>query len=493
MKNKLDNLSSYGILGLVSLLACAGFLVISQLNAGLGFPLDDAWIHQTFARNFAGSLTWSFQLGTPSGGSTGPLWGLMLSLFHLTGVNIVLGTHFLGFLLLWACSIIIFKIGRNLFPTNHLAALLLGSIVAVEWHLVWSALSGMETILLIFISLIVFYWILEQKENWWLPGLLIGISIWIRPDGLTLIGPILLYLITRKDSPRKALINGVAFFGCIVLIAGPYFVFNYYVAGDFWPNTFYAKQAEYAVLRQASLFSRFTNLSQQLVTGIGSILVPGVLIEILNIFHKKDWKRMGILIWAIGYIGVYALRLPVVYQHGRYVIPAMPVFLLLGSAGLLRWIEIRSEKMWKRILSASWSGVAAIVALIFYGLGARAYAFDVGVIETEMVRVAHWVEENTPETAVIGAHDIGGLGYFGDREILDLAGLVSPDVIPFIRDEEQLAEYLDERGADYLITFPSWYPALVKDLQPIFESGGEYSERFDMDQMTVYRWEAKRE
>lgn len=105
-----------------------------------------------------------------------------------------------------------------------------------------------------------------------------------------------------------------------------------------------------------------------------------------------------------------------------------------------------------------------------------------------MVRAARWVEQETPSDAVIGAHDIGGLGYFGNREILDLAGLVSPDVIPFIRDEAKLAAYLNESEADYLVTFPSWYPELTQGRTPIFQSGGEYSALFGMDRMTVYEW-----
>jgi hypothetical protein len=89
---------------------------------------------------------------------------------------------------------------------------------------------------------------------------------------------------------------------------------------------------------------------------------------------------------------------------------------------------------------------------------------------------------------VVGAHDIGGLGYFGGREIIDLAGLISPDVIPFIRDQNQLAGYLDERGADYLVTFPSWYPEMVEGLPLIYESDGEFTALFSMDRMTVYIW-----
>jgi hypothetical protein len=106
-----------------------------------------------------------------------------------------------------------------------------------------------------------------------------------------------------------------------------------------------------------------------------------------------------------------------------------------------------------------------------------------------MVETAQWINENIPKGAVVGAHDIGGLGYFGRREIIDLAGLITPDVIPFIRDESQIAAYLNQKGAQYLVTFPSWYPDLVLGLPVVYESRGDYSSLFGMDRMTVYLWE----
>ena len=69
---------------------------------------------------------------------------------------------------------------------------------------------------------------------------------------------------------------------------------------------------------------------------------------------------------------------------------------------------------------------------------------------------------------MIAAHDIGALGYFDYHELIDLAGLVSPDVIPFIRDEPQLANYLDQRGADYLIAFPEFYPLMTENAENVF-------------------------
>jgi hypothetical protein len=105
-----------------------------------------------------------------------------------------------------------------------------------------------------------------------------------------------------------------------------------------------------------------------------------------------------------------------------------------------------------------------------------------------MVATAKWIEGNTEETALIAAHDIGALGYFGRRDLVDLAGLVSPEVIPFIRDESKLSEYLNAKAAKYLMTFPDWYPDLVRELPPLYITNGEFSPAAGGENMVVYRW-----
>ena len=61
------------------LVAGLSFLVVS-LYVGLsvavtepGLPLDDGWIHQTYARNLANEGRWSYTSGVVSAGSTAPL------------------------------------------------------------------------------------------------------------------------------------------------------------------------------------------------------------------------------------------------------------------------------------------------------------------------------------------------------------------------------------------------------------------------------------
>ena len=89
---------------------------------------------------------------------------------------------------------------------------------------------------------------------------------------------------------------------------------------------------------------------------------------------------------------------------------------------------------------------------------------------------------------MIAAHDIGAIGYFTQRPILDLAGLVSPDVIAFIRDEPGLARFLDEECPRYLVTFPAWYPQLTENGEQVFQTDTQITREIGGENMVVYRW-----
>ena len=200
---------------------------------------------------------------------------------------------------------------------------------------------------------------------------------------------------------------------------------------------------------------------------------------------------MAGLLWWLGYIFLYAWRLPVTYQHGRYIMPAMPIYFLWGAIGMLFlifWATRSDTRMIIRSLGKVWVASTVIVLLLFWGLGAQSYGRDVGVIETEMVATANWILENTLEDDIIAAHDIGAIGYFTQREIVDLAGLVSPDVIPFIRDEDRLIAFMDESQVDYLVTFPAWYPSLIEEQEIRFKTSGIISPEIGGENMLVYRW-----
>jgi hypothetical protein len=487
-------------------LAGTGYLTAASLRAGAGFPLDDAWIHQTYARNLVIFHQWAFVPGQISGGSTAPLWSALLSIGYLFGAGPFPWSAILGFLSLaglawigqaWADRLI----GQ---PQKIPWA---GLFLAGEWHLVWSAFSGMETIPYGLVILAIFY-LLSVNASGWFAGILVGVAIWLRPDGITLLGPALFVAfisnpswLSRFRQSLKILFPAV---GSILI----YFLFNQITAGSWLPTTFFAKQAEYSLTLTTPLFWRFSTLLGLPMIGAGVLLLPGIIMIAWQAWKNKKWVPVAALLWWLGFSLLYALRLPVTYQYGRYLVPAMPVYFLLGLAGLRACFEGISSaprevtpienprldgmrefyRVGRRVMLLSWKAAVVVTWALFAGLGGFRYASDVGIINTEMVEVARWIDANTPRDAIVAVHDIGAIGFFGNRSIIDLAGLVSPEVIPFIRDEQELAAYLNQTRVNFVVTFPTWYETLVKDKRILFQTRGTFSPESGGENMAVYAW-----
>jgi len=165
--------------------------------------------------------------------------------------------------------------------------------------------------------------------------------------------------------------------------------------------------------------------------------------------------------------------------------PIIPIVLLYGIVGTVLFLDrlkTRSVKPLARLLRRAYALTIIVVFALYVPIGAAAFAADVAIINGEMVAVAQWLDRNTSPDAIIAAHDIGAIGYFTRRPILDLAGLISPEVIPFIRDETQLSAWMQAQGADYFVTFPSWYPHLATRWPPVFAGASTFSP----EHLTVY-------
>ncbi len=478
----------------VALLTPALFIgALYATRTGAGFPLDDAWIHQTYARNLAELGEWSFVPGVPSAGSTAPLWTLLLAPGHLLHLGPFAWTWALGALVLVGAALAASALARALFPQQRSVPWLAALAVAGEWHLVWAATSGMETALFAagvtaLLALAVRWG--RQSPPWrttFLGGVGVGLLALVRPEGILLGGILGLALLLTGWGRWRALIGRLALLavGAAALLV-PYVLLNLHLSGTPFPNTFYAKQQEYAILYTAPLLERLLSVTLPLIAGPLVAVLPGLLGALPR--PRREPYAWLPLCWVVGTWVLYAWRLPVTYQHGRYLIPLLPPLLVYGVGGLVTlWRKATAQAGW--VLTRAWGAATVLLGIAFLGLGARSFVTDVTIINGEMVNVAHWVNEETPPDAVIAAHDIGALGYFARRPLLDLAGLISPEVIPFIRDEPRLLEWLEAHQAAYLVTFPSWYPGLVADprLKLLYQTDTALTRQLGEDNMAVYQ------
>ena len=488
------------------------FIALSARN-GSGFPLDDAWIHQTYARNLARNGRLEFIPGISSAGSTAPLWTLLLALGYLLGLPYLLWAYLLGGLSLVWLGWSGLRLWRVLWPAQAIHDWVAGVVLVLTWPLLWAAASGMETIIFAALGLQLAAWYAELTSNGtlnlrdvaWL-GFFAGLLILVRPDGLVLLLLIAVGLLWLPASFAERTRRGGQFVGTAVLPLIPYFLFNYWVSGTIWPNTLYAKQVEYAVALAQPFVARLAQLLYLSLGGPASgwrgissahlLLLPGLVVAGWQAL-KADWARGRLLyllplLWAGGQVFLYAWRLPVTFQHGRYLLPIVPIWVLYGLSGWVLVLLYSSSESTRTL----WLGhqVARLsftfIMLFFLLQGALAYATEVAIIEGEMVTVARWLADNTQPDTLIASHDIGAIGYFAERPLLDLAGLISPEVIPLLESESALTEYILKSEAQYLVTAPGWPYSQIADqpsTQLRFTTDFAITREQGLNNMTVYQ------
>ena len=485
--------------------------------AGPGFPLDDGWIHQTYARNLALTGGWAYVPGQVSAGSTSPLWTALLAVGYGIGFPFMAWTMGLGMVSLAWAAWGAHRLAERLTPGQRWIGPAVGLLCVAEWHLVWAAVSGMETMLYVALALALTDVTIgcvadgERAAGWrWAGvGALAGLLVLTRPEGVILIGLLGLWglgRIGRGELAWRTAVRGAATaLAPFLLLLGPYLVFNWRLSGRAWPNTFYAKQAEYAVQLAWPIWTRLGRVLLPPLVGAQILLVPGLLVAAGG--GLRRWAdgmrrrsagvaataaRAGWLppAYAAAHLCLYALRLPVTYQHGRYLMPAIPFVIIAGVAGLLAVVRLHDPRAAKRIVSRAWVAALVVLTAAFVGVGAQAYQRDVEVIDSEMVAVARWLAENSEPDDLVAAHDIGAIGYYAERPILDLAGLISPEVIPLLGDWDAIAEYVLASEARYLVTAPGWpYEALTgrADVTLMFSADSRWTAAAGLNSSAVYR------
>ena len=509
---------------LLMVLAALGVAVFVATAANMhrtGFPLDDSWIHQTYARNLAERGEWAFVPGEPSVASTSPLFTVLLAVGYVVHAPFFAWVFVLGALALAAAALIGVRLAARLFPDLPAVGLWTGLALVLAWHLVWAAASGMETMLFAALSLgvVALTWReLDERDNsprrafgrGAVLGLLGAALTVTRPEGVGLVGLAGLFVLlawSRADWRLYLAWAGGVALGWLVGIA-PYVALNLHIEGTLLPNTSAAKQAENAPARDLPLLERYARMLLPLVAGGQLLLVPGMVVGVWDVVRRARSERRWLLLllpaaWAFMDVSAYALRLPAPYQHGRYVMPVLPHMLLYGVGGTLLIVRAGRRKPWQRVLSRTLALTALLTMPAFLVIGARQYGRDVRIINTEMVDTAHWIEENLDPGDLLAVHDIGAVGYYAPRPILDLAGLVSPEVVPIIRDHEALMQLMCERGAVYLMVLPDQRPALPDDARlgteqvydddlgqviskPLFDTDAPYSPDAGGENMLVY-------
>jgi hypothetical protein len=426
----------------------AGLIVGLVLAAALMWPTqdyltDDTFIHLQYARHLATGQGLVFNPGERVYGCTSPLWVTLLADGMALGLDGILVARGLGVLATLLSVALFLQLMRRTIATPAIRAAATVAWASHAWMIRWS-MSGMETPLAVALVIAGFV-AFTEGERWGArpvrTGALWALAALTRPEAVLLLllwGAFLLVEADDRDGVRR-LIAGVI---PPIAIYGAWLLFTRFYFGTFWPQTLSAKAAGSSTL---AFHADNTWRQARLIAATDGALLL-VLIAALLFGGARVWARrvpaQRLLPWAwvIGLPALYLARgVPVI---SRYVLPLLPVLAWLAWRLAERW-WLGREPSPARIRRASWLGAALAIVVVVQNLVVyrtvvlpHIHSFTPG-LQTSLIRWGRWFEANTTSDAVIATPDIGAIGFYARRRVVDLAGLVTPAMVPLLVREAQ--------------------------------------------------------
>ena len=72
--------------------------------------------------------------------------------------------------------------------------------------------------------------------------------------------------------------------------------------------------------------------------------------------------------------------------------------------------------------------------------------------QKEMYVVATWMKQNLPKSAIIGSWNSGIFGYFSERKVINLDGLINNDILIYLKSNS-LYDYMEKQKINYIIDY----------------------------------------
>ncbi len=438
--------------------ALALVLVYLQAARVLRLPFDDSYISLQFARNLARHGFLTFDGETASAGATSLLHVAILAVPIKLGVEPVKASLAVGVILQLALVPTVYWLSWTIFK-DRAAAALAGASVGVAGYLVFDALNGMETTLFLLMSAAaVAAFLAARTDRGFLGGgVLVALAVLSRPEGVLLLGAIGLYYLVNPDRGypvlsfptlrRLALLGAPTVAAVVGLVA-----FYWAITGTPTPGAATAKLLFFREF-EYSLQVKF-DLAQG---GVGNFAAPLLPWLVLAAFAVRRREALLFAFFWSAFIVMYFVLFPggITHYWYRYQHVFLPAILVFGSAGLVSLLRGRRFQMWDGV-SAVLIGAVLFGALVFQYNGFRNhYADEVSLIDKRQVAMALYLRDAVPPGGTIATHDIGTIGYYSERKVIDLVGLINPDVIEY-HDGRRLRTYVDEVRPSYIVVFPSW-------------------------------------
>ncbi len=426
------------------------------------FAGDDAYITFRFAHNFATGGGFAYNPNEPTYGSTAPLWVFMIAGLNRLGLAVPDGAHVLNWTFAIASVLLFFHLARSYLGKGPAAWITTALLILDPWFIRW-ALSGLENALALFLLMGVFLAQLRWRNTGrisWLAPTLAGLAALCRPE-MALLSVLLfldMLLLERRRLPAN-LASLVVIFSAINL---PWIWYALSVFHTAVPNTIISKMSADHLAALKGVIFYFGSFWMFQALAVLAVCLIGRLRRTAIERFQGSWTA-----WLLPI--AWGVILPIFYiaggapVGGRYMMLGLPSYLLIGVAA---WIVIW-ERMSKVVVVAGIATLALLLA-VQYNFAWYITQWPQGM-DPELINAAETLRNISEGGDTVAANQIGVLGYFSERTVLDTFGLVSPEIFPYRRiSNRAVLKYVHERRVQYV--FDSTPAEELAQLDPAYAS-----------------------
>lgn len=432
-------------------------LLTGIIAGGLSFinrhhKLDDSHIFFTYARTILETGYWSLNTPESTSGVTSPLYTLLLAFASfIFGQEVAAVATPLNILIWFGWGVVTYlllKIYLNHPLTTCLASLM---VITLPYFFTIYRMESHLTILLMAGVLLAYF-----KQQYFWTGVIGGLAFLARPDSVLLLIPIGVYLLWthRKSTVMLAIGSG--------LVMAPWLGYAYVTFGEFLPSTLSAKLAQGqsgvwttfylgGLMRQVETMSLRIPTTALLYFGLASFAaVKGIqwLIQRYPLTNA-DYIRVFSLFFVMAHIASYGIIVLIPEYPWHY---AGVIYLsLIIMVSMLEFVVGR----WKDIAIALGlvvvCGFQLALTPLIYG---QSFGYPARIDDYAIL--GQFIEAQTPPNSTIGAFEVGMLGWYSKRPIIDGLGLDNPELAQRLTTREW-GYWVRHEQPDYFIFLePIW-------------------------------------
>lgn len=453
----------FGVILVAALVLRLAFLALPLDRLITIFVDDDFFYYANTAWNIAAGHGSSFDGGITTHNGYHPLFMVLILAGATAGLGKT-GLVYLGLGILTTATlgamVLAYRIGGHL--GDRRLALCAPIAIALSSWFVRISFHGFETALVLALTLATILACLRERPAWQI-GVWLGLATLARIDAGFLALPVAAWLVLRARRRDVLVVAAVS-----LVLVSPWIVWSVSRFGSPVPLSGAVKSGGLSPALVGPGAANFVRhlLFQTFGQGLAGPLSWLVSFLLGLVMLGQAFRRPRGAGWLIGFVVLAvvlysAFSTPhLVKQNQRYLTPALVVTILLFFR------NFRPGYL-----------VPAVLAVVLLGVEFRTYRDKLeesrhpDFVVLGKTRVPAVLDRIAGPDDRVGCFDSGSIGYFADRPVINLDGLVNSEIVELLRapdggsPQERYARYLREKGITILVGGSFYWPNYFPDLE----------------------------